>query len=57
MFAVDDGIIHGNITLADLFFLIAAILFAVAAFIRRPSLPDVLLSLGLLAVAVGWLVL
>jgi Cu/Ag efflux pump CusA len=57
MLAVDDGIINGNITLADLFFLIAVILFLVVAFIRRATIPDVLLPLGLAAAALGWLVL
>lgn len=55
----DDGIFSGKLTLADIFFLIAAILFGVGAFIAysTKTLYAALTSAGLCLVALGWLVL
>lgn len=55
----DDGIWSGNLTLADVFFLISAILFGIGAFIAYSvkTLYAVLISAGLCLVALGWLVL
>ena len=62
MFAVDDGLVNGNLDAADFFFLIAAVLFVVYAFVGFAEgvhlrLHNVLLGLGLACVAVGWLIL
>ena len=65
MFAVDDGIWQGNLDLADIFFLVAAIVFALAAilpFTRRGDTTRVdfvvaLIPAGLCLVALAWLVL
>ena len=61
MFAVDDGIFQGNFNLADIFFLIAAILFGIGAFIAYSTSPRTLwatlLSVGLCLAALGLLVL
>ena len=52
-------IISGKVDLADVLFLLAAILFVLAAFVplRRPEYSPVLGWLGLAAIAIGWLVL
>jgi len=61
LLAVDDGIFTGKLTLADIMFLVAVILFALATVIRlslRPvPIDSVLIAGGLTAVALGWLVL
>ena len=61
MFALlaDDGIFSGKLTLADIFFLIAAILFGIGAFIAygTKTLWATLVSAGLCLIALGWLVL
>jgi hypothetical protein len=71
MIAVDDGLVNGNLNLADVFFLVAGILFALAAILAyvysrpRPNgaavnvawWPGVLTPLGLALVAFGWFVL
>ena len=55
----DDGIINGNLDVADLLFLIAAVLFGVAAFLRfsAKAVDAGLVALGLCLTAVGFLVL
>lgn len=59
--AADDGIWSGKANLADVFFLIAAIVFGIALVIRlmiRPvPIDSVLIAAGLMLVALGWLVL
>ena len=59
--AAEDGIVSGNFDLADIFFLIAVIVFAIAFVIRlmiKPiPLDHVMIAAGLVAVALGWLVL
>jgi len=61
LLAVDDGIFTGKFTLADVFFLIAVIVFAIAFVIRLLARPvpidSVMIAAGLTAVALGWLVL
>lgn len=50
MIAIDDGIVGGNLTAADVFFLLAAILGLIAALLaalRHPS--------SVYAAAAGWL--
>jgi hypothetical protein len=60
LLAVDDGFFSGNFNLADILFLIATIVFAIAFIIRvllRPvPLPETLIAAGLACVALGWLV-
>jgi hypothetical protein len=61
MFAVDDGLINGNLDFADVLFIVAAILFVLYAFMGfadavKPQIHNVLLGLGLACVAVGLLV-
>ena len=59
LLAVDDGIWSGNLNFADVLFLIAAIVFAIAAVIafQVKTLYAALTSVGLCAIAVAWLVL
>lgn len=59
LLAVDDGIFQGNLNLADIFFLIAAILFGIAAVFayQVKTFYATLISAGLCLVALGWLVL
>ena len=59
MIAVDDGIFQGNLNLADIAFLVAVILFVIGAIIafQVKTLYATLISAGLAAVALGWLVL
>ena len=59
LLAVDDGIFQGNFNLADIFFLIAAILFGIAAVFayQVKTFYATLISAGLCLVALGWLVL
>jgi uncharacterized membrane protein len=59
MHAVDDGIVSGNLTFADIMFLVAVIVFLVAAFLanQAKALWGLAVSVGLAAVALGWLVL
>lgn len=62
LLAVDDGIWSGNLDAADVLFLIAAIVFAVAAIVPWTRSPrgDFSISLvpaGLCLVALAWLVL
>jgi hypothetical protein len=61
LLAADDGIWTGKLTLADVFFLIATIVFIIAFVVRlmvRPVPVDMLLvAAGLACVALGWLVL
>jgi len=61
LLAADDGIWAGKLNLADIFFLIAAILFGIALVIRLMLKPvpidTVMIAAGLMLVALGWLVL
>jgi len=59
LFAADDGIWQGNLNLADILFLIAAILFGIGAFIAYSvkTFYATLIAAGLACVALGWLVL
>lgn len=61
LLAVDDGFFSGNFNAADFFFLVAAIVFAIAFIIRllaRPIPIDyVMVAAGLTCVAVGWLII
>jgi hypothetical protein len=59
LLAADDGIWQGNLNLADIFFLIAAILFFIGAFIAYSvkTFYATLIAAGLGLVALGWLVL
>jgi hypothetical protein len=61
LLAADDGIVHGKITAADLFFLIAVILFAIAFVVRltiRPvPIDSLMIAGGLFCIALGWLLL
>ena len=61
MIAVDDGISSGNLNLADVLFLIAAIIFGIAALlplrVRPIALESVLIPAGLCLVSIAWLVL
>ena len=61
MLGVDDGIWAGKFNLADIFFLIAVIVFGIALVIRvqvKPVPIDmVLIAAGLMLCALGWLVL
>ena len=55
-------IAHGNTSLADVMFLVGFILFVLAAILYwprsdNPPYGGILVSLGLAAVALGWLVL
>lgn len=58
--AASDGLIHGNLNLADICYLIAVIVFFIVAFIRltvQPRLLDgALVAIGLALVALGLLV-
>lgn len=59
--AADDGIWAGKLDAADVFFLVAVIVFAIAFVIRlmaRPvPLDGVMIAAGLTCVALGWLLL
>jgi hypothetical protein len=59
--AAEDGVISGNVDLADIFFLIAVIVFAIAFVLRvmiRPvPLDAVMIAAGLTCLALGALVL
>lgn len=61
LLAADDGIWSGKLNLADVFFLIAAIVFGIALviqlMIKPPPIDKVLITAGLMLVALGWLVL
>lgn len=67
MFAVDDGIMNGNFNLADVLFLIAAIIFAIAAILpfthqavdgtARVGVRTALIPVGLCLISIAWLVL
>ena len=60
MYAVSDGIIKGNLDLADVFFLVAAIVFFVAAFIYTQINPKpiahIMVALALGVLSLGLLV-
>lgn len=59
LLAADDGIWAGKYNLADIFFLIAAILFGIAAVFayQVKTFYATLISAGLCLVSLGWLVL
>lgn len=64
MLAVDDGIVSGNITAADLFFLLAVILGLIAAGLSFSTRPEnhhrysfVAGWLAVASIALGWFVL
>lgn len=59
MFAVDDGVVSGNLTFADIMFLVAMIVFLVGAFLAygAKALWATLVALGLAALSLGWFVL
>ncbi len=58
MYAVDDGIVNGSLTFADICFLVALIVFAVAAFMAYgvKTLWATLVAVGLAALSLGFLV-
>lgn len=57
--AVDDGFVHGKLDMADLFFLIAVILFAIGALIafQVKTFYATLIAAGLCFTALGFFVL
>jgi hypothetical protein len=62
MFAVDDGLINGNLNFADILFLVAAILAVLAAVLYTQGAnvirwAPVLLSLAVAGLSFGWFVL
>lgn len=61
MIAVDDGIWSGNFNFADVMFLVAFIVFVIAAVIRllaKPIAIDfVLVAVGLACVSLAWLLI
>ena len=61
LIGADDGIWSGKFNLADIFFLIAAIVFGIALAIRAKANPipvdSVLIAAGLMLLALGFLVL
>jgi hypothetical protein len=59
LLAADDGFVHGKLDLADLLFLIAAILFGVGAFIAFSvkTFYATLIAVGLCLTAIAWFVL
>jgi hypothetical protein len=59
LLAVDDGIAQGNNNVADIFFLIAAILFGIGAFIAYSvkTFYATLIAAGLTFIAIAWLLL
>jgi hypothetical protein len=58
LLAVDDGFVHGKFDLADLLFLIAAILFGVGAFIAYSvkTFYATLIAVGLCLTAIAFFV-
>lgn len=59
LYAVSQGLVHGKNTLADVLFLIAAILFflGLAIAVQVKTYYAALIAGGLVLVSVGWLVL
>jgi positive regulator of sigma E activity len=59
MNAVDDGIVSGNLTFADIMFLVAFIVFLVGAYLasNAKALWATAIAVGLACVSLGWLVL
>jgi hypothetical protein len=59
MLAVDDGIVSGNLNAADICFLVAFIVFLIAAFLAYgvKTLWATLVAAGLAAVSLGFLLL
>ena len=59
LLAVDDGFFNGNFNFADLMFLVAAIVFAIAFIVRvllRPvPIAETMIAAGLTCVALAWL--
>jgi hypothetical protein len=58
---IADALMSGHVTLADWLFLLAAVVFVIAAVLAWTKRPDpttgALVPIGLALVAVGWLVL
>lgn len=64
MLAVDDGIVNGNLTAADLFFLLAVVLGVIAAALAFPRTDPPARNyssfvgwLAVASVALGWFIL
>jgi hypothetical protein len=60
LLAVDDGLLNGYANFADVCFLIAVIVFALMFVVQlrlKGTLESLMLSVGLIALALGWLVL
>ena len=59
MIGVDDGVVSGNLTFADIMFLVAFIVFLVGGFLAygAKALWATLIAIGLAAVSLGWFVL
>ena len=59
MNAVDDGIVSGNFTFADIMFLVAFIVFLVGAYLASTAkaLWALAVCIGLASVSLGWLVI
>jgi hypothetical protein len=59
MVGVDDGVVSGNFTFADIMFLVAFIVFLVGAFLAygAKALWATLVAIGLAAVSLGWFML
>lgn len=59
MTAVDDGVVSGNLTLADIFFLVALVVFVLAAVLAygTKTLWATLVATGLACVALALFVL
>ncbi len=59
LMAVDDGVVNSKNTLADILFLIAAVLFGIGAVIAYSvkTFYATLIAAGLCLVSIGWLVL
>lgn len=59
LYAVSQGIINGKLTLADVLFLIAAVLFGLGALIAAQvkTYYATVIAAGLCLVSIGWLVL
>lgn len=59
LLAVDDGIVHGKLDVADILFLIAAVFFGIAALVafQVKTYYATLIAAGLCLTAIGWLML
>lgn len=59
LFGIDDGLVNGNVNMADVFFLVAMIVFIVAAVIRflAHAWDSAFVATGLAVLSLAWLVL